>query len=98
MQNYVFSLPALVRKVEFTNIEYIYVIPNKKDLEEENLIEELWWSPIERASFRRDATIETVREYRKLPFDQQVRIGFDKFTRKYWCEYSPPPTPSPPQP
>jgi hypothetical protein len=89
-QNYVLIMPALIKTVHFSNERRVRLIPNRKDLMNDNLIEELWWSPCDRAIFRREAAIETVNEYYKLSIDQRDIIKFDLFTKQYWYHFRPP--------
>jgi hypothetical protein len=92
MQNstpYVFILPALIKSVHFSNVNTVCIIPNLNDLLEENLLEEIWWTPQDRANFRKEAAREASKEYAKLSLDERKNIRFDRFAKDFWGNYDP---------
>lgn len=95
MQPSIFTLPAIIKSVNFSNVRRVCLIPCRKELIEENLVEELWWTAQDRASFRKEATVETAKEYFKLSIEERNKTSFDIFTKQYWSNYEPPEPVSP---
>ena len=86
---YLVILPALIKTVHFSNVCYIRLIPNLSELREDDLIKDLWWTPYERAVFRKEAAVEASKEYFKLSFEEKRMIRFERFAKYYWTNYDP---------
>jgi hypothetical protein len=92
MQTCVFTFPPIIKKVHFSNVRRVCLIPSRDDLMDANLINELWWTPQDRANFRKEATVETAKEYFKLSIEERNKTSFNIFTKQYWFNYEPPET------
>jgi hypothetical protein len=64
-------LPQIINKnkknVTFSNAQYMHIIPTRKELLDENLSEDLWWSNNDYMQFRFEALNEMIELKQKHP-------------------------------